>query len=132
MIEAKTNVGTMTLHIACNEGREEIARMLLFEGKMNVNIRDQQGKTPLHFAFFNGHGHVARMLVFEAHAKVDIQDYDDETPLQCAFEHLAKQILVIRDIIFAPDINIHTRCRISILRNLQLRVSSDAPLDYER
>ena len=72
------------LHLASQNGRVEVARMLVERGA-DVATQNKDGETPLHPASRNGGVEVARMLV-EHGADVAAQNKDGETPL-----HLASQ-----------------------------------------
>jgi ankyrin repeat protein len=51
-IRLKSKLGATALHIACEEGHEDAARLLL-ASKAPLNTRDDAGRTPLHGQFSN-------------------------------------------------------------------------------
>ena len=54
--------GRTPLHIACENGQVDAARLLLEKGA-EVDRADKDGATPLFIACWNGHVDVARLLL---------------------------------------------------------------------
>ncbi|XP_033630922.1 ankyrin repeat domain-containing protein 42-like [Asterias rubens] len=77
-------------HIAASSGDLSHLRMLIEQGVVNINERDERGSTPAHKAAGNGHLECLQWLV-EMGANVHIQNSAGETPLEVAnrFAHLA-------------------------------------------
>ncbi|CAC5410650.1 unnamed protein product [Mytilus coruscus] len=53
--------GWSALHVACKEGHAEIHNLLIDVG-MNINERDNVGRTAVHLACMNGHGDIVKIL----------------------------------------------------------------------
>ncbi|KAH6634643.1 ankyrin repeat-containing domain protein, partial [Chaetomium sp. MPI-SDFR-AT-0129] len=62
--------GFTPLHWACRNGREEIVKLLLSTGKVDINARDDLGNTPFHLAIQGRHEEMAKLLL--STGKVDI------------------------------------------------------------
>jgi len=91
--EGKANVGSSKspdgqnpLYVACHLGFLHILKILVFEGKADVNIQDNRGGTPLKMASQNGYKDIVRFLVVESKAKVNIPNMDGCTALTSACE----------------------------------------------
>ena len=78
--EKDPDTGNGPLHIAALKGYDEILRLLLDKGDMNVNSRGRDGFTPLHFAAF--HGHIGSFdILLEHKAELDLVDDRGRPPL---------------------------------------------------
>ncbi|XP_011438957.3 ankyrin repeat domain-containing protein 42 [Magallana gigas] len=77
-------------HVAAYTGDLDHLRMLVENGVININERDEKGSTPAHKAAGNGHLHVLQWLV-EMGANMTIQNQAGETPRDVArrFSQLA-------------------------------------------
>ena len=85
-VEAEQRHGRLTaLHRAAWSGQEATARMLLIEGKAEIEAKDNAGRTALHVAAWQGHEATARMLLVEAKAEIQAKDDDGQTALHLAF-----------------------------------------------
>jgi hypothetical protein len=76
------------LHIACNKGMEDIAKVLLKQKPKtkqfsNVNALDKQCWTPLHHAAYLGHKGIVKALL-DVNARVDSLNVSTQTPLVMA------------------------------------------------
>lgn len=67
---------------AAHDGKIDVVRSALQSGT-NVNIADENGRTPLMLAAFNGHTEVVRLLI-DAGAKVPVRDAVGRTALMYA------------------------------------------------
>ena len=81
-----------SLHVAAFLGREELARVQLRWGSVEVNARDKEGCTPLHLAARKGHRDVVELLVAEG-ADVNARNEEQRTPLYCAIQHHAVDVV---------------------------------------
>ncbi len=79
------------LHRATNNGRVEIAQMLIDAGA-DLDVQTNSGKTPLHWAARNGRVEVAQMLI-DAGARKDIRDNKDRLPYDLAKTEELKKLL---------------------------------------
>jgi ankyrin repeat protein len=70
------------LHLACEEGQFEEAKLLLEKGA-KIDAKDTSGRTPLHRACENGHLEVTKWLV-EKGANIHAVTKKDWTPLHYA------------------------------------------------
>lgn len=93
--------GETMVHYAAYSGFEEVVRLLLEEGGVDVDIRDREtDETPLHHAVQSGSGDVVRLLLDKG-ADMAAASILDETPLIAATAHWSMfQILLER----GPDI----------------------------
>lgn len=73
---------TTALHMACESGRIENARVLL-EWGADMHASTFLGDTPLHIACAFGFGDIVRALI-ESHAHMGMYNHDECTPLQVA------------------------------------------------
>ena len=107
MVDSQMMVTDATpLHLACEEGRVSIARMLL-EWKANINARDKHGNTPLHKTMDYVQGSFIRALfcartsaaladyLLTHGAKPDLRNTNGDTPLHKAAQLGHKQILLV-------------------------------------
>ena len=95
LLEMKANVmqkdaeGRTALHMAANQHKEDVAKLLLSRGRAHVNARDKNGRTPLHVAAEGQHVQVAKVLLrFGADARV-VEPKEQEQELQ---EYVAKHV----------------------------------------
>lgn len=79
------------LHCAAQHGHTEVAKILLKEGRTDVNAQDKKGRTPLHYAARHGHTQVVEVLL-EKGADVNLQGKDGKTPLHYTAENGYTQI----------------------------------------
>ncbi|KAI1192637.1 hypothetical protein F5X97DRAFT_340069 [Nemania serpens] len=86
------NYGHTLLICAAANGCEIVARLLLSTGKVGVNSKDNDGRTPLSWATEKGHGNVVRLLL-ERGADIDIRDKDTHTALSYATRGSHKDIV---------------------------------------
>jgi ankyrin repeat protein len=98
---------TTPLHWASEKGHEEVSKLLLLEGKANVNAENKYKWSPLHLASRTGTDNVTRVLLREG-ANVDAQNDLGWTPLHMASQqgHLGVVNLLLthkRDIVNAQN-----------------------------
>ncbi|KAG8673979.1 hypothetical protein FPOAC1_007298 [Fusarium poae] len=74
----------LSLLWAARNGSEAMVKMLLDTGKVDVDAKDKNGRTPLLWAAENGHEAVVKMLVDTGKADVDAKDNNGQTPLSWA------------------------------------------------
>ena len=73
--------GQTALMWASNQGRTEIAQMLLERPEIDVNLQNSGGWTALMYASNLGHTEIARMLLERPEILVNLQDEDGWTAL---------------------------------------------------
>lgn len=61
-VNARGAEGWTPLHLAAEEGRKDVAELLIAKGA-DMNARDAEGWTPLHWAAYFGHDDVVELLV---------------------------------------------------------------------
>ena len=54
--------GDSLLHMAANAGQDDVIHLLVKQGKMNVNQRNQQSITPMHQAVYGNHVTTVKLL----------------------------------------------------------------------
>uniref|UniRef100_A0A1B0AUK0 Uncharacterized protein n=1 Tax=Glossina palpalis gambiensis TaxID=67801 RepID=A0A1B0AUK0_9MUSC len=79
----RDDCGYTALHYAARNGNEQICKMLIEDGKADVNARTKGGVTSLHRAAMMGHVTIVKLLV-DSKAAIDLQDDDGETALHRA------------------------------------------------
>ena len=72
--------------IACENGHEEVVRVLVEEGGADIDKPDNDGYTPCHVVAQNGHVDVVRLL-HEYGADIHKAAKNGQTPLQIAREN---------------------------------------------
>ena len=72
------------LHSACANGNEELASLLIEHG-VNVNARDERGKSALECAVAALETHIIKLLILKG-AEVNAMNNDGYTPLHQAIE----------------------------------------------
>lgn len=72
----------ISIHQAAIEGKTTVVKKLLEKG-IDVNITDEDGRTPLMYASYNGHQEVMRLLIGNG-AVTDLQDNYGRTALMMA------------------------------------------------
>ncbi|CAG9463685.1 unnamed protein product [Pedinophyceae sp. YPF-701] len=80
------------LHAAASDGDAEALEKLLKEKDVDVNKRDEEGRTALHFACGYGEKKCAELLL-EAGADVECQDDNKNTPLHYAAGYDQKELV---------------------------------------
>ncbi|EPS37558.1 hypothetical protein H072_8730 [Dactylellina haptotyla CBS 200.50] len=73
------------LHAACENGHEDVVRILLQRGA-SATVTDKDGRTPLHLAAADGGEGITRMLM-QSGADLNAFDDDGDLPLHLAAEH---------------------------------------------
>ena len=94
-----------SLHLASLFGHRGVVAELLTASVTNVNVADEDGRTPLSWAAERGHQAVVELLLAKDGIDVNLKDNDDRTPLLWAAEsgHQAVvELLLVRESI---DIN---------------------------
>jgi hypothetical protein len=91
------------LLLAAKDGDEAVVRLLVSKGKVEVDARDSDGRTPLSWAAESGHETVARLLVEEG-ADLESQNIYFRTPLSRATEsgHTTVVNLLVK---YGADVN---------------------------
>jgi ankyrin repeat protein len=99
----------LLLHLTCSKGFEQLARVLIMEFNVDVNIRDNLGRTPLHIACDQGNEGVVCALL-ELHANVRLVDNQQRTPLHAACNRRGNDaVAVVTKLLSAgADINAKT------------------------
>ncbi|KAI6762402.1 hypothetical protein HG530_008382 [Fusarium avenaceum] len=82
-LDATHRCGT-ALSLAAANGQVDIVEMLMVDGRMDINQKDDNGRTPLHLAASKAHKEVVDALLRNDTIDVDSQDYFGITPLLAA------------------------------------------------
>ena len=85
LVEVKSQCGWAALHQAAENGRIEVARLLIERGT-KVNVKSQKGWTALHLAAENGHIEMVKFLI-ERGAEVKAKSQKGWTALHLAAEN---------------------------------------------
>lgn len=80
---SKQNGWIGALHIAAQRGHEQILRLLLQSGNMDINQQDSDGRTPLLHAVMQNHEPVVRLLLTQG-ARIGILDCDGRSGIHWA------------------------------------------------
>ena len=91
-IECVDEDGQSLLHGAARNGYEKIARMLLNEKVLNVDVRDKCSMTPMHDASRYGKAAVAAVLL-ENEADASLEDQFGRTPFIVAWQYGREDIM---------------------------------------
>jgi len=90
-------LSTSPLHVACAHGYTAIVTYLLESDriKVDVNLRDDSGRTALHRACHHGKTNIVKYLMelARAHVDINIRDNHSNTPMQSACYHGHKDIV---------------------------------------
>ena len=84
-------LGNSRLISAVWQGQALTVRMRLGLGEVDVNTRDQAGRTPLHMAAIRGHREMVEVLLSKG-ALVNAVDGDGWTPLRWATASGAREV----------------------------------------
>jgi hypothetical protein len=88
---------TSSIMVGSYFGHEAVVKMLLAIGKVEVDSKDNNGRTPLLWATQNGHEAVVRLLLATGKVDVDSKDNNGRTPLlwatQNGYEAVVKLLL---------------------------------------
>jgi ankyrin repeat protein len=71
---------------ATDNGNKDIVKLLLDTGKVDVDAKDKEGRTPLWWAARSGHEAVVKLLLETGKVDVDVKDQERRTPLSWAAE----------------------------------------------
>ena len=85
LIDTKKDDGYTSLHLACLNGRKEVARCLI-EANADLEVTDIKGRTVLHAAVHQGQAAIIELLLSTSKNNVIMNkaDRDGETPLHLA------------------------------------------------
>ncbi|ETV91127.1 hypothetical protein H310_14221 [Aphanomyces invadans] len=79
--------GKSALHLACESGKLNVARFLLSQPTLNVNVCTPYGETPLFFACQHGHVEIVQLLLARPEANVNASNGNQWTALHSACEN---------------------------------------------
>lgn len=86
IVDLPTFDGSTSLHVACEQGFEDIVRLLI-DGQANLNAKMNDGTTPVMFACQNGHLGVVQLLNDTGRCDLMVQRLDGVTSLFLAVQH---------------------------------------------
>ncbi|PCD23153.1 hypothetical protein AU210_014676 [Fusarium oxysporum f. sp. radicis-cucumerinum] len=80
--------GSVVVHIVARHGLTKLLSCLLLDtGKVDIDAKDEKGRTPLSWAAQNGHEAVVKMLLDTGKVDVDAKDEKGWTPLSRAAQN---------------------------------------------
>ena len=85
--------GTTPLHLACGNGHEELAGLLISKYNCPVDIKNFKMQTPVLYTCANSHLNVVWMLVYMHKADLTVSDRVNSGPLHIAA--LKRQIGIV-------------------------------------
>jgi len=90
LVSSKDSKGNTPLHVAAENGNNEVAELLLTKGA-DVNARNNDGATPLHLAALMGSKEFAELLLTNG-ADVNAKENDGRTPMAVARLYRRKDV----------------------------------------
>ena len=112
-LDACNRFGESLIHMACRRGDVNVVRFLLSEGRVNILVRDDFGRTPLHDACWTAEPHFGVMDVLLEHAPMSLllaEDVRGHTPFHYARrEHWESWVSYLkeREPKFTALLNVH-------------------------
>ena len=85
-LQSRVDSSSMALSWAEEKGREAVVKLLLGRGDVDVNLKDNSGRTPLSWAAVTGHEAVVKLLLGRGDVDVNLKDDSGRTPLSRAAE----------------------------------------------
>ncbi|KAF2177092.1 ankyrin [Zopfia rhizophila CBS 207.26] len=107
--------GVLPAHIAAFFGIPGIMSYLISTGKVDVDLKDNYGRTPLSWAAENGHEAVVKLLLDTG--KVDVDPRDDKygwTPLSWAAEGRHEAVVKLLESSIATSPPLRIPCRLTV------------------
>lgn len=96
--------GTTTLHLVAKKGISNIMKLLLSVNGVDVNVRDEDMRTPLHIAALEGNTEIVNLLLNDPDLEVNATDKKGENPLRLAIQQGHTKI--VRALLSHPYINV--------------------------
>lgn len=94
--------GFSALHIAINNKRLDLVKLLLEDSSIDINIRDNSGNTPLHLACKDSYIEIVQYLLSRPKIDINNMNNSNNTPLHIAIEYkhfeIAKYLIEFKDI----------------------------------
>jgi len=98
--------GSTLLHLACDDGREDLALRLLQKPGIDIVEGDKEGDTPLHIACMHGLTDVVERLVEMPSLQINKKNLDGETPIHLALQNYHYQEGLILLKVKGIDVNL--------------------------
>jgi ankyrin repeat domain-containing protein 50 len=96
-VDSEGDISTTLLLSAAEKGHEAVVKLLLETGKVNPDLKDEDGRTPLSRAVEEGHETTVKLLLETGEVNPDLKDVCNRTPLSRAaekgYEAIAKLLL---------------------------------------
>jgi hypothetical protein len=84
IMDRRDSHGRTPLSWAAERGHEDIVKLLLGTGKVDIDSQDKNGRTPLSWAAQAGSGAIVKLLLDTGKVDVDAKDQSGRTPLSWA------------------------------------------------
>ncbi|SPO02849.1 uncharacterized protein DNG_05526 [Cephalotrichum gorgonifer] len=108
-VNSRDSDGRTPLSWAVEGGHEDVVKLLLETGKVDINAKDRRGETPLSRAVSHGNMAIIELLLKTGLADLNAKNREGQTPLTKAVTHLNEAIFELLFNTGEADIKLRTR-----------------------